>query len=454
MSDLSATRPRTTPEQPENQHRFMVFDLDARGHHPGYIQHLVSYWCQHDLPGHLDVLVSQAFMQQHTDIINLANGCSTIRFVSISKAEQAELFSSEDLGNSFRGRIVRAFQEWRLLRKYAKSLGTTHAVVMYLDKMLLRLALGAAFPCSISAVYFRPLLHYAVFPNYNPEGKEGIWRWRDRLCLARFLPSSSLKTLFCLDPFAVEYINQVYDTTKAVHLVDPVQRYSHKAEDCEQLRTQLGIEPGRSVFLLFGALENEHKGLDQVLEAIAQVPPALCRRMTLLLAGTMTPKSQQELAPRLAQLTETHSIQIVTHYKFIPDQSIYPYFHSADVVLVPYQRHIGMSAILVRAAAAQKPVLASDFGVMGELTRRYQLGITVDSTVPEEIAKGMMRYLLEIPSEMCDSAQQKWFADRNTAEQFASQIFQSLSDTETRGSRKLPPQSSSSYQPLSNSNRT
>lgn len=450
MSELYTMRSRASSEPSED--RFMIFDLDSRGHHPGYIQHLIKYWCKHDLPGHLDLLVSQTFVERHPNIVALAHQDSRVQFVSISDAEQADLISSEDLAESFRGRIVRAFQEWRLVRKYAASLGTTHIMLMYLDRILLRLALGVTLPCPVSAIYFRPILHYAFFPNYSPVGKEGFWQWRDRVCLARFLPLPKLGTVFCLDQFAVDYINQVYGTTKAVPLADPVQRYSHTAAEAEQLRASLGIESGRSVFLMFGALENDRKGLSQTLDAIALLPPALCKRMALVLAGTITPEERQKLEEKIAQLTQTHPVQVVTQYNFVPDEAIHPYFQMSDVILVPYQRHIGMSAILVRAAAAQKPVLASDFGVVGELTRRYELGLTVDSTSPGSIAEAMQRYLLEIPAELCNPVQQKQFAERNTAERFASQIFEALYGTSPRSDSKVVSQATE-YQPLSNSHR-
>ncbi|MGG6264987.1 glycosyltransferase family 4 protein [Leptolyngbya sp. AN03gr2] len=453
MSERYAMRSEKNPHQAGQQDRFMIFDLDARGHHPGYIQHLVKYWCENDLPGHLDVLVSQVFIQRHPQIVALADQRTNIRFVSISKAEQTKLVSSDELGSSFKGRIIRAFQEWKIIRKYAISLETTHVFLMYLDRVLLRMALGVKLPCAMSVIYFRPILHYAVFPNYCLEGKESFWQWRDRVCLARFLPLPKLQTVFCLDQFAVDYINQVYNTSKAVHLADPVQRYNHTDAEAEALRTQLGIEPGRSVFLMFGALENDRKGLKETLEAIEQLPPALCRRMTVVLAGTITGEAREQLEARIDQITRSHPVQIVTQFGFVPDEAIHPYFQISDVVLVPYQRHIGMSAILVRAAAAQKPVLASDFGVIGELTRRYQLGLTIDAASPEQIAQAMMRFLLEVPGELCNPVKQKQFADHNTAQQFASQIFQALyTPPSTRGSRSLTAQPINSPQ-LSNSRR-
>lgn len=447
MLETQAAYPIVSRSQEGDQERFLLFELDTRGHYPGYIQHLVTYWCQHNLPGQLDILVSPKFIQQHHNIVKLAESSPTVRFISITEAEDAALFNSFDLAHSFRGRIVRAFQEWRLLRKYALSLKTTHIFVMYLDTVLLRLTLNVTLPCPVSAIYFRPILHYGTFPNYLPEGKESVWQWRDRLCLARFLPYSNLQTLFCLDPFAVEYINQVYSTTKAVYLPDPVQRYTYAESEYEQLKTRLSIQSNRTVFLLFGALSSR-KGLSQVLDAIALLPPALCQRMTLLLVGPM--EEPQQLEAQIAELTKAKPIQIITEHRFVPDEAIHPYFQVSDVVLVPYQRHIGMSAILVRAAVAGKPVLASDFGLVGELTRHYQLGLSVDSTSPEEIAKGMTRYLLEIPNELCDPVQQKQFADRNTAEQFASQIFQCLQLSSPRRNRSFA-NPASDYSQLSNS---
>ncbi len=104
--------------------KIMLFELDYRGHHPGYIQHLIRYWCEQEIPGQLDVLVSPKFMQLHSNIVDLARGSQqkNIKFVAITQEEEAKLFESAKLANSFTGRIVRAFQEWDLLRKYAVAL--------------------------------------------------------------------------------------------------------------------------------------------------------------------------------------------------------------------------------------------------------------------------------------------------------------------------------------------
>jgi glycosyltransferase involved in cell wall biosynthesis len=413
--------------QSGGESKIMLFELDTRGHHPGYVQHLVRYWCEQKLPGHLDVLVSNKFMRQHSNIVNIALGCphKNINFVAITPEEEAALFDSAKLENSFSGRIKRAFQEWDLLRKYAVSLGTTHCMIMYLDAILLRLALGSRFHCSFSSIYFRPVFHYSNFANYVPSRRERIWQLRDKVCLSRLLPSPNLKTLFCLDPFAVEHINKFYSQPRAVYLPDPVQIYNDTESQLEKLRTSMGIASGRQVFLLFGAL-GARKGIHQLLEAVLMLPPALCHKFCLLLIGPIGFEEKELLPARIAEISQSLPVQIICRHEFVTDQEIQPYFQIADVILAPYQRHIGMSAILVRASAAQKPVLASDFGLMGEIVRRYGLGLAVDSTVPGEITKGFERFMLEPLESLCDRVKMKQFADQNTAEQYAKKIFHHL----------------------------
>ena len=122
------------------------------------------------------------------------------------------------------------------------------------------------------------------------------------------------------------------------------------------------------------------------------------------------------------KLRRQSAVQLVTHDKFIPDEQIQPYFGLADIVLALYQHHIGMSAILIRAAAAGKPVLASDYGLMGELVRRHQLGCAVDSTQPAAIAQELATFLAGQPSSTLNLQKAAQFAQENHAACFAQAI--------------------------------
>jgi len=401
--------------------KLLLFDLFATGHHAGYILHLVRYWREQKLPGSLDVLVTPNFMQLHPDVVSTAleGSQSNIKFVTITPEEEAALKSEE----SSRERVIRAFQEWHLLHKYARQLEATQCLLMYFDSILLSLALIGRFPCPLSGIYFRPIFHYSEFADFTPLRHERLLQLRDKFALSRVFSNSQFQTLFCLDPFAAERISKFNSHAKAIYLPDPVQIYSESDSQVEKLRENLGIQPGRTVFLMFG-VPQKRKGIYQLLEAIALFPSELCQKFCLLVVG---PKSSDTLVQtRMAELSESLPIQIISHDKFVPDREIQPYFQVSDVILAPYQRHIGMSAILVRAAAAQKPVLSSNYGLMGEMVKRYELGITVDSSVPAEIAKGLSQFLVKSPTDFCDFHNLKSFAEQNSAEKFANTILQYL----------------------------
>ena len=122
-----------------------------------------------------------------------------------------------------------------------------------------------------------------------------------------------------------------------------------------------------------------------------------------------------QLLVRAQQISQSLPLQIISNIQYLPEKDIQSYFQISDAILAPYQRHVGMSGILVRAAAAQKPVLSSDFGLMGEITRLYELGLTVDSSIPAQIAEGLCRFLQTNPINLCNPNKMNQFAQMNQA---------------------------------------
>ena len=404
--------------------KLMLFDLIVGGHHGNYIQHLVEFWCEQGFSGHLDIVVSPEFLQLHSNVLDIAPkyNQANVNFVAITPEEKKALQSSK----SSISRAFRALGEWELLCKYAKVLRSTHCLIMYFDTCELPLAMGKKSPCPFSGIYFRPTFHYGDFTDYSPSQKEKIQQWRERFTLARILRHPQLKTLFCLDPFAVKHIDaQFYSKKKVVPLPDPVQIHKNSKFQLSNLRESLGIHPSRQVFLLFGALTGR-KGIYQLLDAIPLLSSELCQKLCLVFVGSANTTEQARIKSQVAAVCQKQPVQIVEHYEFVPERDVPAYFQLTDVVLATYQRHVGMSGILLLAAAAQKPILSSNYGLMGEISRRYGLGLTVDSTVPDEIAKGLTRFLTESPEELCDRTKMKSFAAQNSSEHFSRVIFQYL----------------------------
>ncbi|MGB3757881.1 MAG: glycosyltransferase [Rivularia sp. (in: cyanobacteria)] len=407
--------------QTSSEPRIMLFDLATGGHHPSYIRYLVEYWRNENLAGNLFIVVSPEFLKKYVDVVSLA--CFSVNFVAISPEEAKKLEKIKRI-------IKRASFEWKLFCKYARGLQINHAVLMYFDHFQLPLAFGANAPCSFSGIYFRPTFHYNDFPNYTPNWKDKIRQWRQKFILSRTLQNRQLKALFCLDSFAVEHIKQFSKQVKIIHLADPVQVYNNneindiKFKAISQKKS-LNICPDRKVLLLFGKL-NSRKGIYQTLEAIKLLPIETCKKICLLLVGEVSATEKLTIEACIQEILESSPVQIITNFEFITEEEVAVYFQMTDIVLAPYQRHVGMSGILLLAAAAQKPVLASDYGLMGQLVLSSQLGVTVDSTSASNIAKKLQELVTISPNKLCDITSINQFAKNHSSMNFSQVIFDSF----------------------------
>ncbi|WP_233222605.1 glycosyltransferase [Chroococcidiopsis sp. CCALA 051] len=401
----------------------MLFDLSIFGHHAAYIKYLIQYWGDRQLADRLDVVVSPMFLEKHAEVVGLVAeyNQNNIQIVAISAAEDAALKSR----NSKLKRAWRNFQEWQILCRYAKSLNASECLIMYLDTCQIPLALGFKSPCKLSGIYFKPTFHYSDFSSYVPYRKSFLQQHWEKTVIARMLKHPQLKTLFCLDPFVIKHLDRLNSHVAAVHLPDPVQVDRHVSEIIQPdlLKTKLSINANRQIFLLFGSFEAERKGVYQTLEAISQLPSNLSAQICLLIVGNAYPPEQAAIQSQIERVQQSHPVQILTRFEYISEDTVQAYFQLADVVLAPYQRHIGMSGILLLAAAVQKPVLSSNYGLMGEMVKRYRLGLGVDSAIPSEIAQGLTRFLTDATS-LGDRNSMKQFAEQNTAEEYAKVIFQ------------------------------
>ena len=405
--------------------RLLLFDLSVGGHHPSYLLYLIQHWCEQGLAGQLDIVVTPTFLQRHSDVVVAAQayGVDTVRFIAITPEETAQL---SDFSSAL-SRATRAFKEWRLFCQYARQYQANHGLLMYFDTAQVPFIFGPPSPCQVSGIYFRPTLHYHRFQGFQPGLKGRIQALRERFNLSRVLRHAKLDHLFCLDPFISDYLKENWQVDKAVTLADPVKVDDLPEAEVNRLKQSLGVLSGRQVFLMFGAL-TRRKGIDQVLDALSRLSPLQSQQICLLMAGSLGADAADNarLKSRLATLNATSLAQVILVDRFITDDKVQAYFGVADIVLATYQQHVGMSGILNRAALAGKPVICSDYGLMGELTRRFQLGLAIDASDPESIAQAMVHCLDQPPTSLADPEQMQAFGEHSSAEKFAQVIFNAL----------------------------
>ena len=397
----------------------MLFDLFVGGHHGQYIEQLAQYWVRRDLPGWLDIVVTPNFARQHPRILQLAEERSTVRLVPVKEPVPLQ-------PAGMRAQLHSVRVHGQLLRRYVTRLRPQHCLLMYFDHLQLPLALGLkfSFPVRLSGIYFRPSFHYHLFRGGPVTLRDRATQLRKRLLLSEAIRNRHFSHLFCLDPYVVPRVQAPRRDVRVLALpdgVEPAPALRSRAET----RGAWGVDNHRRVALFFGSIA-ERKGIYPTLAALRLLPAGQQQALSLVVIGAARGAEKSRIDDQVSRLRGQGRVQIIQHDRFVDEEEIPGIFAAADLVLLPYQRHVGSSGVLVRAALAGIPVLGSDYGLLGEHVRRHGLGRTVDAASPKALAKALERWLLEPASFPFDAKRATCFAAQNTAAGFAETLLYHL----------------------------
>lgn len=384
----------------------MAFELETGGHHASYIRNFAQQWSENLEPHQIHFVVSPEFFLKHADVVELIESFETdaVQIHSITQTEKDQL-------NGFANRI---FKGWKLFCKYATNLKVDRGLLMYSDYFQIPMLIGQASPCPVSCIYFRPTFHYGNLESYQPNLKQRLAAWRKKTLVKRLLKLKQMDVLFSLDSLAVDFIKENFATQADVRqLPDSFVRYQTTPDQIAELRADLEIEADRKVCMLLGVLDSR-KGPLQLLDAAQRLPEVLQKKLCLLLVGSLTAEIEDEVIQKVASLQKNTSIQVVLKNSYVSDTVVQRYYELADVALTTYQRHMGMSSAIIRAALAKIPVLSSNFGLMGELVKREKLGITVDTEDPASFSDGLAAVISQPSQELFDASRATAFASSHS----------------------------------------
>lgn len=243
-----------------------------------------------------------------------------------------------------------------------------------------------------------------------------------QVVLRAALRNPHLRTLFCLDPFAAAHIAGWARHSECVFLPEPLWVPDMPVESSA---LEDAVEPGRRRLVFFGSLD-DRKGIRPVLDALAALPESSQRRLALIFAGPVGSVEREELLARIAAFDANSAVQVLLEDRFVPEAQVQRLLAACDLVLLTYRHHVGSSGVLVRAAAAGVPVLATDYGLVGAQVRKHRLGLPLDATSSEEIRSALLAWLDRPDAMPFDRSSASRFAAANTAEAFADTIFSRL----------------------------
>ena len=391
--------------------RLLLVDFLSYGHHGQYILQLVDYWLDNSIEGTLAVVVPQPMVALHPRLERIAHEHDCIRLVKVSETTGLQSEGNVD-------QLLNIRKYGLLLRRYIELLRPDHCLLMYFDQAQLPLALRLRFrfPVRISGIYFRPSFHYPRLTRIRTTLTDRMVALRKRVVLRAAMKNRHFHTLFSLDPYAIPFISAPRHAS-VVHLADgiPVAASNSGSEPL------LDLEDGRQTALFFGSIARR-KGIFETLTALSLLSPLCQKRLCLVIAGRVP----EEVRSAIASATGGTGVRIITLDRYLPDEEVSTLFAETDLVLVPYPRHVGSSGILVRAAAAGKPVLGSDYGLVGANIRHHQLGRTVDATDPACLADALSEWLVNPGSITVAPQSAADFAAAHTAESYCRTILGAL----------------------------
>ncbi|NLH61954.1 MAG: glycosyltransferase [Ignavibacteriales bacterium] len=163
--------------------------------------------------------------------------------------------------------------------------------------------------------------------------------------------------------------------------------YSFYSDLEPQNKEVFGFGKDDTVLLFFGYVR-KYKGLDILLEAMPQILKK-DNRIKLLVVGEFydDPESYNSI---ISKHSLSPYVKIVNQY--VPNEDIEKYYKASDAVILPY-RSATQSGILNLAYGFFLPVVATKVGGFMEFIDDGKTGILVEPDDPNEIARGVEKYL-------------------------------------------------------------
>ena len=356
--------------------KVLLLDWATGGHHVGYASYITRYFAEQ---GDEVVFVGRG---ENGDLERLRAKGAEIRYAT-GKARVAGntlhrfLQMSRNIRNSFA--LADSLEANIVHHLYLER----NEIPLYLQSRRLRTKRSWKLFATLFWPYF---IHDA---NDRVALAKRAYHWVNRWALGRMLKQGIIDGLFVHTDRIKERLLKLYgddSLRQRIFVVpDPVESMEQVPQDTA--REELGLPQGKSLLLFFGGLRWD-KGPDILLDAL----PLLDDDCAVLVAGQAEHFGEREVAACRARLQDAG--RLIGKLEFIPDEDVLKYFASADVIVLPYRKAFkGTSGVLQHAAAAGKPVIATDVGEVGPTVREYGLGIVVEPESPSALARGIQEFL-------------------------------------------------------------
>ena len=263
----------------------------------------------------------------------------------------------------------RAAASYRELRRIITSVRPNHIYLPSADGLTQFAALNKVVRRSGTCGEFTESLHFAGAFGYQLENAVRNFRRRVDESLFKWAPWDMI---WHVDPWQLAALRERSPEIESRSLLLPDPAVRPKVTDRTEARSRLAIPQGGTYFSLIGPI-SRRKRLDLLLAAFDEYLKRHSGDARLLIAGKLD-SNAKKMVHQLpyARLKE----KIVVLDRIFSADEMDMLVPASDVVVVPYDQHFGSSGIVLRAAAAGRPVVTSNIHWLAATVPRFQLGIT------------------------------------------------------------------------------
>jgi glycosyltransferase involved in cell wall biosynthesis len=390
----------------------LIFEPDPRGHTFEWLACLLRHAASETRDRRTSFVVAPELADRLSSLADVSIP-SHVKIIALDAAACRHCLSER--------LVVSGFARWWSMRRYLKRCGADHGFFLCLDHLSLPLALGlGGGGRTLSGILFRPSTHYTALDARNaPSRGERLRDWRKRILYALMLRNRALQRVLSLDPYFSEMQKGASKyASKIESLADPAFPLSPDRGERHD-----DVPANRVFFLLFGAL-TERKGILTLYDALMRLPPGIAGKCAIMIAGRIDPALRSAIGIKALALTRLQpNLWIERRDRFIPDAELDALIRRSNVVLAPYQRFVGSSGAMLRAARAGKPVLTQDYGLLARLAQDYALGSTADTTDPLRLAEAITSLVHNETWKNFDPAGAAAFVAAHAPHAFATAVF-------------------------------
>jgi len=363
--------------------RIFICDIYVKlvGHNLGHIQNILRF-LERNPPKDEYIFLLNPDAQK---IPSIKITATNVKIIFFTEAE----FAPFNLGMN----LIKSTQIiWKHINRYAIEYQADKVIMMMLD--MFQHTIGSSrFPCQLSGILFNPYPRViAQDATLSSKHKSSITKARKLFTSWWMCRNTQLKNVFIFnDRKTIINMNKTLGTTIFTYLPDPV--YEYPTRKGLIIREKYGIASHKKILLAFGFIDTK-KNVVNLLKALQQLNVEDAANICLLVVGKIHGEHNDALMTAFKEAQNNRpELQVEFESRFVDDDEMEAYVGQSDVVSVAYINFFSSSGVIGLAARHNKPVLATKFGVVGDLTREYNLGITVDGFNPKEIKQAILTFL-------------------------------------------------------------